>query len=303
MIEIKNLTIQFNRQPPVVEDMSLTVPEGGRTVILGESGSGKSVTLAAILGILPNDAAVRGSIKIGGAEVLGLKERELRKIRGKVIGYIPQGSGNGMNPLMTVGEQVSEPLVEHRGLKKDEALQKAKAWMERLGLAPADKLAKAYPHTLSGGMRQRALMAMGAAGGARILLADEPTKGLDEKRIAEVEKFLRTLDDRTLLCVSHDIRFAGRIADTVCVMYGGKTIEVAAAKTFFKKPKHPYSKMLLEALPENGLNCPGGYAPSIDKRFACAFAHRCPQASGKCLEAPKMVRAEQHYVRCHLYGA
>ena len=189
MIEIKNLTIQFNRQPPVVEDMSLTVPEGGRTIILGESGSGKSVTLAAILGILPSDAAVRGSIKIGGTEVLGLRERELRKIRGKVIGYVPQGSGNGMNPLMTVGEQVSEPLVEHSGLKKDEALQKAKAWMERLGLTPADKLARAYPHTLSGGMRQRALMAMGAAGGARILLADEPTKGLDEKRIAEVKSF------------------------------------------------------------------------------------------------------------------
>ena len=147
MIEIKNLTIQFNRQPPVVEDMSLTVPEGGRTIILGESGSGKSVTLAAILGILPSDAAVRGSIKIGGTEVLGLRERELRKIRGKVIGYVPQGSGNGMNPLMTVGEQVSEPLVEHSGLKKDEALQKAKAWMERLGLTPADKLARAYPHT------------------------------------------------------------------------------------------------------------------------------------------------------------
>lgn len=136
MIEIKNLTIQFNRQPPVVEEMSLTVPEGGRTIILGESGSGKSVTLAAILGILPSDAAVRGSIKIGGAEMLGLRERELRKIRGKVIGYIPQGSGNGMNPLMTVGEQVSEPLVEHSGLKKGEALQKAKAWMERLGLTP-----------------------------------------------------------------------------------------------------------------------------------------------------------------------
>ena len=303
MIEIKNLTIQFNRQPPVVEDMSLTVPEGGRTIILGESGSGKSVTLAAILGILPSDAAVRGSIKIGGTEVLGLRERELRKIRGKVIGYIPQGSGNGMNPLMTVGEQVSEPLVEHSGLKKDEALQKAKAWMERLGLTPADKLARAYPHTLSGGMRQRALMAMGAVGGARILLADEPTKGLDEKRIAEVEKLLLSMDDRTLLCVSHDIRFASRIADTVCVMYGGKTGEVAPAKAFFKKPKHPYSKMLLEALPENGLNCPSGYAPSIDKRFACAFANRCPQASGKCFETPEMVRVEQHNVRCHLYGA
>ena len=278
MIEIKNLTIQFNRQPPVVEEMSLTVPEGGRTIILGESGSGKSVTLAAILGILPSDAAVRGSIKIGGAEMLGLRERELRKIRGKVIGYIPQGSGNGMNPLMTVGEQVSEPLVEHSGLKKGEALQKAKAWMERLGLTPADKLAKAYPHTLSGGMRQRALMAMGAAGGAKILLADEPTKGLDEKRIAEVEKLLLALEDRTLLCVSHDIRFASRVADTVCVM-------------------------LLEALPENGLNCPGGYAPSINKRFACTFAHRCPQASGKCLETPEMTRVEQHNVRCHLYGA
>ena len=208
-----------------------------------------------------------------------------------------------MNPLMTVGEQVSEPLVEHSGLKKDEALQKAKAWMERLGLTPADKLARAYPHTLSGGMRQRALMAMGAAGGARILLADEPTKGLDEKRIAEVEKLLLSMDDRTLLCVSHDIRFASRIADTVCVMYGGKTVEVAPAKAFFKKPKHPYSKMLLEALPENGLNCPGGYAPSIDKRFACAFANRCPQASGKCFETPEMVRVEQHNVRCHLYGA
>ncbi|MEG2286012.1 MAG: ABC transporter ATP-binding protein [Eubacterium sp.] len=302
MIEIKNLTIQFNGQAPVVDNMTLTIPDGCRMVILGESGSGKSVTLAAILGILPPEARLRGSIKIDGLELLNLNECEMRRIRGKVIGYIPQGSGNGMNPLMSVGEQISEPLIQHDGLDKREAFQKAKEWMEKLGLTPADRLAQAYPHTLSGGMRQRALMAMGIAGGAEILLADEPTKGLDEKRIAEIEKMFIALKTRTILCVSHDLRFTHKIADAVCVMYSGKTVEIADAKIFFSNPGHPYSKMMIEALPENGLKCPGGYAPPLEDRFGCSFANRCPKAFEQCVMAPEMISVKKHQVRCHLYG-
>lgn len=301
MIEIKNLTVRFGDAPPVLDNLNLTVKDKSRTVILGESGSGKSITLAAILRILPPEAKVQGSIVLEGKELFTLSDGDMQKARGSLMGYIPQGSGNGMNPLMTVGTQIAEPLEVHRGLDKKSALTKAREWMERLNLSPAQRLSEAYPHTLSGGMRQRAMMAMGASAGAPVLLADEPTKGLDEKRIADVEALLKEFTDRTVLCVSHDLRFTKRIADVVCVMYGGQSVEIADADAFFRNPLHPYSKMLLAALPENGLKAPGGYAPKDQSATGCPFYDRCPNAFEKCQTPPEMVGFKNHKVRCHRY--
>ena len=298
MIRLENLTIMFGKQIPVVDRMSIDIEDGKCTVIVGESGSGKSVTLAAILGILPKEARITGSIKLDDKELLTLSENDMNQIRGKRIGYVPQGGGGSMNPLMTVGAQIAEPIIIHQKSERKKALEKAVEWMDQLGLKPAKKIAGSYPHTLSGGMRQRALMAMGAAGGADVLLTDEPTKGLDDKRISQVEKLFTGMSGKTVLCVTHDLRFARKIAHRICVMYGGKIVELAETKSFFENPKHPYSKMLIAALPENGLNCPDGYTPPFELRTGCSFYNRCPKREDCCLEDIDLIELENHKVRC-----
>ena len=302
MIEIRNLTVSFGGHLPVVDSLNLDIEAGKTTVIVGESGSGKSVTIAAILRLLPHEADVSGSIKLDGNELLGLDETEMNRLRGRVLGYVPQGGGNSMHPLLSVGEQVAEPIAVHEKLPKKRAFQSAIEWLGKMGLTPAEKVARAYPHTLSGGMKQRALIAMGAAGGAQTLLADEPTKGLDYKRIAQVEELFGGLHGRTILCVTHDLRFAKNIADNVCVMYGGEAVELADAESFFAEPLHPYSKMLISALPENGMSCPNGFTPPLEARSGCLFYERCPSREDACRQGTQTVNVGNHRVRCRLYA-
>ena len=302
MIKIRNLTVAFDRSTPVVDSMSLDIEAGKTTVIVGESGSGKSVTIAAILRILPKEAHIEGSIMFEEKELLSLTDDEMNALRGKSLGYVPQGGGNSMHPLLTTGTQVAEPIEIHQKQPKQKAGQSAIEWLDRVGLHPAEKIAKAYPHTLSGGMKQRALIAMGAAGGAEMLLADEPTKGLDFERVKQMEGLFKSLHGTTILCVTHDLRFAKSIADSVCVMYGGEAVEFADADSFFADPKHPYSQMLMAALPENGLNCPETFTPPIDQRNGCLFYHRCPRGDDECLNGTQTLIAGNHSVRCRLYA-
>jgi len=283
--------------------MDLHILDGKTTVIVGESGSGKSVTILAILGLLPMEAHVSGSIELDGTQLLGLSEKEMNGLRGKELGYIPQGGGNSMHPLIPVGEQIAEPVRVHQKSSKIKALEKAIEWMDMVGLRPAKKLAGDYPHTLSGGMKQRALIAMGAIGGAKVLLADEPTKGLDEKRITHIEELFKSLTDKTILCVTHDLRFARKIADYVCVMYDGRVVEYVDSVTFFASPKHPYSQMLIASLPENGLNCPDSFTPSVVDRSGCSFYHRCPHQDADCRREIHMYSVGNHQVRCRLHAA
>lgn len=302
MIEIKNLSIAFAKGAPVIDDLSLTVPDGQRTVVIGESGSGKSVMLAAILRILPPEALVCGSITLDGTELLTLSEKELCKVRGKRLAYIPQGSSNSLNPLLTVGFQVAEPMIEFGGIKKKEALQRAVEWMGKLLLGDEKKLAASYPHTLSGGMKQRVLIAMGAASGAKILLADEPTKGLDSMRIDAVIQLLDRLDCDCLLCVSHDLRFASSIADNISVMYAAQQVEYCSRDEFFSGPLHPYSQLMVAAMPENGMSAAMGFAPAQGKAGGCRFRDRCPKAFERCENPPPLIDAGGRKVRCHLYA-
>ena len=302
MIEIKNLCVSFGEQPPVVDRLNLRLKPGKTTVIVGESGSGKSITIAAILGILPKDAHVSGSIKLDGLELLSLTDAEINLLRGKTLGYVPQGGGNSMHPLLTVGEQVAEPIAIHRKVPKRKALKMAAEWLERVGLKPSDEIARAYPHTLSGGMKQRALIAMGAAGGADVLLADEPTKGLDYTRVEQVEELFKSLHDTTILCVTHDLRFAKNIADDICVMYSGKPVEFTDVDSFFSGPVHPYSKMLMASLPENGMHSPDDFTQPSEQRTGCGFYHRCPERGEGCLNTIRMTHAGKHHVRCCLYA-
>ena len=302
MIEIRNLSVAFGEQLPVVDRLNLSLKPGKTTVIVGESGSGKSITIAAIIRILPKEARVSGSIKLDGLELLSLTDDEINHLRGKALGYVPQGGGNSMHPLLTVGEQVAEPIMIHKKVSRRKAAQIAEEWLDKVGLRPTDEISRAYPHTLSGGMKQRALIAMGAAGGAEILLADEPTKGLDYKRIEQIEKLFKSLHETTILCVTHDLRFARNIADDICVMYSGKPVEFTDVESFFSDPKHPYSKMLMASLPENGMQSPDDFTQPSEQRIGCGFYHRCPERSDDCLRDVRMLYTEKHHVRCCLYA-
>lgn len=307
MIQIRNLTVEFNIGNPVLDQMNLDVVDDRCTMVIGESGSGKSIMLSAILRILPENARVSGSICLDdGIEILNLSSKEMRYIRGKRLAYIPQGSGNSMNPLLKVGFQVAEPMMEFQSMKKLEALKQAIAWMERLKLKDAGRVAESYPHMLSGGMRQRALIAMGMSSGAKVILADEPTKGLDYERIRGVIETFKQMKERTILCVSHDLRFARETADFICVMHQAKQVEYCTKDEFFENPLHPYSKMLLAALPENGLHCA---THDFHQRMmehhrhgGCPFYGWCPKHMERCTTPPPMVTLGERKVRCHLYA-
>lgn len=304
MIELKNLSVQFAGNVKALDDMSLLVPDGKNTVVIGESGSGKSVMLSSILRILPPSASVTGRILLDGIDLLLLNEQEMTTLRGTQLAYIPQGGGTSMNPLLTVGYQIAEPLMEKRRMKKEQALLVAIDWMKRLRLGNENALASSYPHTLSGGMRQRALIAMGGITGAPLLLADEPTKGLDGERIDAVTEIFQELKDRTLLCVSHDLNFAKTIADYVVVMYAAQAVEYCTCKEFFESPLHPYSRMTLAAMPENGLNISAGFAPTHKEMsmLGCRFYSRCPCRKEYCKNIPPMVELGERKVRCWMYA-
>ena len=195
MLELQHVSVEFASEHSVlaVDDISMQLEKGTRTAIVGETGSGKSVLLLAILRLLPPNAKVRGSILLNGEEILEANRKRMYEIRGGEISYIPQGGGASMNPLMRVGDQVGEPLREHRGYGKRAAFLAGVELLKKFNLLREESMAKAYPHTFSGGMRQRAMVAMGISAGAQIVLADEPTKGLDERRIALVTETLNLL--------------------------------------------------------------------------------------------------------------
>ena len=305
MLEIEEVSIHFGNNPEVVSDATFTVNDGDRLAVIGETGSGKSVLLLAVLGLLPASARITGSIRLNGRELLGCRERELSQIRGKEIAYIPQGSGNGLNPLYTVGHQLCETIQKHRHCTRKEALLQAAALLESFGLEHGEDLCRSYPFQLSGGMRQRVLIAMGIAAGAELVLADEPTKGLDRRRITLVEDAFHRLGERTLLCVTHDLRFAKDISSRVIVMYASQQIESGDSRSFFEEPLHPYSRAMLEALPEHGLHANMGFAPprqDQDARSDCHFYDRCPWRSERCRKAPPLLAVGERKVRCWKYA-
>lgn len=305
MLCIDQLSVDFPVQGGSirpVDHICLEVSENRRHVIVGETGSGKSVLLATILGLA--GGRVQGSIRWNDRELVGLGAREFARLRGSEIAYIPQGNASGMNPLIRNGHQIGEPLIVHLGVKRRMAFRQAVETMRRLDFLRPEHWARHYPHNLSGGMKQRALVAMGTIAGSRLLLADEPTKGLDEARRAEVEALFCGLEGTTLLCVSHDLRFTRRIAHSASVMYAGQLLETCSCEALFQEPLHPYSQMLIASMPENGFHFPEGFAPSHRDyaRLGCRFADRCPHAGPRCGDPPPMVQLSERQVQCWRYA-
>lgn len=310
MLEFKNVSVRFRGTGSLlaVDDVTLSLPKGSRTAIIGETGSGKSVLLLAALRLLPEGAVVSGSVCLDGENLLHVGKKRLQHIRGGVISYIPQGGGASMNPLLKIGFQVGEPLIEHRQKTKKEAMAESVRLLRRFNLHDEERVAHDYPHALSGGMRQRVMIAMGMAAGPSILFADEPTKGLDQRRIELVEESLQQLKNETLLCVTHDMGFAGRISDAICVMYAAQQVELGTSKEILEDPLHPYTQDMLSAMPENGMVYHGkvgalSRAEYIGGGGGCRYRDRCLYCSGKCQEKPPFAEVGNRKVRCWRYVA
>lgn len=302
MLHIENLRITFpqhKRRLHVVRDFSLSVGTRDRVALLGESGSGKSLVLLAIMRLLPERAEQEGRIFFHGQDIAAMPPKELQEFRRHRLSYIPQGAGNSLNPLHTIGRQVTEGMDPGEGAAAAQILTP-------FGFAHPDKLVHAYPHMLSGGMKQRVLVAMGLVRDAVLTLADEPTKGLDPRHCALVLDAFQQATDRAFLCVTHDLHFARAFADRIAVMYAATLLECSPKEAFFKEPLHPYAQALLAALPENGLRNLSGFAPphTQEQGDGCVFYERCPGRFSPCRREPPLFPWEGgRKVRCWHYAA
>jgi peptide/nickel transport system ATP-binding protein len=306
MLKLENITVRFGvpENNPVVNDVSLTVEPLDKIGIIGETGSGKSILLLTMLKMLPKSALVSGKLLFDNRDILQMNRKEMAGIRGKIISYVPQGSGNSLNPLLTIGYQIGETLIYHEKIKKKEAVERAIDILRSFDIGNEEKIVQTYPHCLSGGMKQRVLIAMGIASGSPIIFIDEPTKGLDSRRVNMVIESFKLLKDRTILCVTHDLVFAKHIAEKILVMYASQQVEFANKGEFFSEPLHPYSKALLQALPENGLHVNMGFAPpnnEYENINGCLFSNRCPDRNSRCHLRPPLVDVYGRKVRCWNY--
>ena len=309
MLKIENVSVEFRgAKVKAVDGFSLDIEDGERVAIVGETGSGKSVLIVAMIRLLPSNASVSGRVLLDGEDILAAGRERLHEIRGGIISYVPQGGGGSMNPLHKIGYQVGEPLMIHKGFTKKEAVDASLPLLERFNLVPSKEILEAYPHMLSGGMRQRAMVAMGIAAGARYILADEPTKGLDDRRVKMVVECFNSLGDETLLCVTHDLLFAKAVSRKICVMYAAQQLEYGTTEEIFQKPLHPYTKDLLDAMPENGMVYDDqGFAPPHDSYFdelgGCRYRDRCHECMECCKNAPPVVEIGDRKVRCWKYAS
>lgn len=281
--------------------------------IVGESGCGKTVLALSILGLIPDPPGrvTEGHILYRGKDLLDMSDTELMQVRGNHISMIFQEPMTALNPVFRVNDQIAEPLRLHQGFSKNEALDKAVDALDMVGIPNPTAIAKAYPHELSGGMRQRVMIAMALACNPDILIADEPTTALDVTIQAQIIDLMNDLKSRmggSLMLITHDLGVVARMAQRVAVMYSGKIVELADVNNIYAKPLHPYTQGLLASVPTLGdtqrLNPIPGIVPSIFNRpQGCRFHPRCPKAYQKCsLMLPPLFEPEPgHTVRCWLY--
>jgi peptide/nickel transport system ATP-binding protein len=295
----------------VVDCATFSLDEGESLGVVGESGSGKTMTALALMGLAPENARVTGSIRFEGRELVGLEEEAMRQMRGDRIAMIFQEPMTALNPLHSVGAQVAEPLVLHRGLSKGEARRRAVKLLERVRLAEPERAARSYPFALSGGERQRAMIAMAIGCSPRFVIADEPTTALDvtvQARILALIDTLRSETKMAILLVSHDLAVIAGHCDRVIVMYSGLIMESGPVEAVLREPKNPYTLALLEARPRPGaprgerLRTIPGAPPVMHARQAgCPFAGRCALTVKVCwtMPPPEVAFGENRLSRCH----
>jgi peptide/nickel transport system ATP-binding protein len=314
LLEVDNLQTDFRTPNGIVravDGVSFTIDESETLAIVGESGSGKSVTASSILRLIPQPPGrIAGTLRYRGTDLLALPDREMRKIRGKDIGMVFQEPTTSLNPVLTVGQQLTEPLRLHEGLDRATAEQCAAELLAQVGLPEPTRRLHDYPHRLSGGMQQRVMIAIAIACRPRLLIADEPTTALDVTVQAQILTLIRDLQRHSkmaVLLITHDMGVVAETAKRVVVMYAGRKVEEAPAADIFRAPRHPYTHALLRAVPRLGtarvrLAEIPGVAPSPTQRAAgCAFASRCPSATEQCRRVEPLleVKAPGHVAACH----
>ncbi|KAA2215003.1 ABC transporter ATP-binding protein [Teichococcus oryzae] len=319
LLEVENLQTHF-RTPDggvnrAVDGLSFSVEAGETVAIVGESGCGKSVTSMSILRLIPEPPGqLAGSIRFQGKDLLKLTEREMRAIRGNEISMIFQEPMTSLNPVLSIGQQIGEALRLHQGLSKQQAEAKAVEMLTLVGIPAPDKRVKEYPHQLSGGMRQRVMIAIALACNPKLLIADEPTTALDVTIQAQILDLMRDLKHRVgaaIVLITHDLGVVAEVAERVIVMYAGRKVEEANVADLFRNPRHPYTQGLLGAVPKLGSSLEGeterlaeipGLVPSLKQKIqGCVFASRCPKVTELCREvAPALEeKAPRHVAACH----
>ncbi len=296
-----------------VSDVSLEVAEGEIFGLVGESGCGKTTLATAVMGLLPRSASVAGSIRFQQRELVGLGAEEYRTLRGDRISMVFQDPMTSLDPAFPVGEQVAETIRAHRDVDKKDARDRATALLKDVGIPEAERRYDDAPHRLSGGMRQRVVIATAVANEPALLLADEPTTALDVTIQAQVLDLLRELRERhrtTIVLITHDLGVIAQVCDRVGVMYAGQLVEVAPVAELFANPRHPYTQALLQALPSaeharGELRVIGGRVPDLsDPPPGCRFSPRCPYRMDECDRVPPLAHeSEAHAVACWLSDA
>lgn len=316
LIDIRNLKTQFQMEDgisPAVDGVSLYVGRGETLAVVGESGCGKSVTALSVMRLVPNPPGkiVGGEIFFEGRDLLKISEQEMRDVRGDDISIIFQEPMTSLNPIYTIGDQIVETIIQHQRMSKKAALDKAVEMLRLVGIPLPDKRVNEYPHHLSGGMRQRVMIAMALSCNPKLLIADEPTTALDVTIQAQILDLMRKLKGElgmAIMLITHDLGVVAEMAQRVVVMYAGKVIEEADTASIFRQPLHPYTEGLLQSVPRmdstsEQLHMIEGVVPNpLKLPIGCRFGPRCPYAFEKCRESqPELQRvADGRYVACFL---
>jgi len=318
LLEVDNLQTHFRTPDGVnraVDGISFAVEAGETVAIVGESGCGKSVTANSILRLVPQPPGrIGGAIRFQGRDLLKLSERAMREVRGNDISMIFQEPMTSLNPVLTIGRQIAEPLRLHQGLSRESVEQRVVEMLGLVGIAEPRRRAREYPHQLSGGMRQRVMIAIALACRPKLLIADEPTTALDVTIQAQILNLMTDLKQRVgaaIILITHDLGVVAEVAERVMVMYAGRKVEEAPVAELFRSPRHPYTRGLLSAVPKLGSSLAEtqtrlaeipGVVPSLKQRIAgCVFASRCAFARDLCRRvAPALEeKATAHFAACH----
>ena len=312
VLAVTDLEISFSTgsgRNTVVEGVSFSINAGEVLGLVGESGCGKSVTAMSLVSLLPSPPSHRekGSIKLLGREIAGLPESELQAIRGAAVGFIFQEPMSSLNPVLTIGYQLSEALLLHQDVTKKEAHNKAVEMLNLVGVSDPELRTKQYPHELSGGMRQRVMIAMALMCSPKLLIADEPTTALDVTIQAQILDLLNTLRSKlgmSILMITHDLGVVAETCSQVVVMYAGRIVERGPVAEVFANPQHPYTKALIASSPRGAARqshlptIPGVVAAPADRKVGCSFALRCPLVTEQCrVEKPQLTQGA-HAVEC-----
>ncbi|RXT06550.1 ABC transporter ATP-binding protein [Ammoniphilus sp. CFH 90114] len=317
LLRVENMNIRFKGEGgkliPAVRDLNFCINEGETVGLVGESGCGKSVTSLSLMRLIPpHSGLAEGKIILQDQDINQLSEREMRSLRGNRVSMIFQEPMTSLNPVQKIGKQIGEVIYLHSSLSKEEIQQKSIEMLKKVGIPRAEKIINDYPHQLSGGMRQRVVIAMAMACNPKLLIADEPTTALDvtiQAQILELMNELKEQYNTSILLITHDLGVIAEMADRVMVMYYGQIVEQADVRTLFKHPKHPYTIGLLNSVPDiddesnDPLKPIEGNVPTLGMiKAGCAFRDRCQHSFQKCHEQnPPLFNHQGQLVRCWLY--